>query len=120
MDKVGIATAVAGKVAGDLSDGARKLLVALRERLRERFAEHPTAWAALEAARDENGEDPDTVRELAGHITAVEAVASEVRSLTDGLRPHFGTDGGDVTNTVDATVTGAVVQARDIHGGVHL
>ncbi len=44
----------------------------LRGVLRTRFADAPDARAELEAARDDDGEDPVLVSELAGHLAAAE------------------------------------------------
>ncbi|TDQ48008.1 hypothetical protein [Actinorugispora endophytica] len=121
MDEVSIAiaTAVAGRVAGDLDEAARGLLVRLRRALRKRFADRPPALEALEAARDENGEVPASVRALAGHLAAAREDDPEVRELADRLRPHLAIGGGEVVNTVHGGVsdTATVIQGRDMDFG---
>ncbi|GAA3722717.1 hypothetical protein HDA32_000809 [Spinactinospora alkalitolerans] len=119
MDEVtlAIAAAVAGKVGESLTESAKDALKRLRRVLRERFRGTPDAQAALEAAQDDP-DDQAAVRELAEHITVTEVDDAEVKGLTDELRPHF--SAGDVVNTVNGDVSGNVVQARDIHGGIRL
>ncbi|WP_281203366.1 hypothetical protein [Nocardiopsis trehalosi] len=43
-----------------------------------------------------------------------------MRRLLADLRPHFTDASGHVVNTVYGDVSGTLIQARDIHGGIEL
>ncbi|CAM3933838.1 hypothetical protein GCM10009799_40380 [Nocardiopsis rhodophaea] len=111
-----VVAAVAGKVTEALDDGARAVLKKLRVALRERFGNDPDARRALEAARDDDGEDAILVEELATHIDSAQRDDEQIRSLVEELRPHFDASGGTVTNTITGNVEGVAIQARDVHG----
>ncbi|ASU82665.1 hypothetical protein CDO52_07575 [Nocardiopsis gilva YIM 90087] len=111
-----VAAAVAGKVTEALDDGARAVLKKLRAALRERFGNDPEARRALEAARDDDGEDAILVEELATHMDGAQQSDADIRALVEALRPHFDSGGGNVTNTITGDVEGIAIQARDVHG----
>ncbi|MFC4560498.1 hypothetical protein ACFO4E_01375 [Nocardiopsis mangrovi] len=118
---IAIAAAVAGKAAEALTDGVRQVVRKLRGALRTRFSgSAPEALAALDAARDTDGEDAVLVEELAGHLAAAEHDDPGVRDLVAELRPHFTADRGGVVNSVHGDVHGTVIQTGTITGGVHL
>ncbi|TQN32782.1 hypothetical protein FHX37_2765 [Haloactinospora alba] len=111
-----VAGAVAGKAAESLTEGARTAVRNLRRALRARSEEQPETQRALEAARDEDGEDERLVSEFAERLAAVAEHDPEIRRLTEDLRPHVTAGSGNVTNTVRGNVSGTLVQGRDFHG----
>ncbi|MDT0302334.1 hypothetical protein [Streptomonospora wellingtoniae] len=114
---IAIAAAVAGKAVEPMTEHAVSALRGLRKAVIERFRDDPQARGALEAAQIDN-EDDEAVEALAGHLDSAAASDPAIGRLTDALRPHFGAADGGVVNTVQGDVSGSVVQARDIHGGV--
>ncbi|MBB4929852.1 hypothetical protein F4561_000672 [Lipingzhangella halophila] len=117
---IAIATAVAGKIAESVTRGGIDGVKALRRLLRDRFSDRPKAREALDAARDDDGEDADVVRTLAEHIDAVRAQDPEIERLFETLRPEFTSGRGDVHNTIVGDVSGTAIQARDIEGGLNI
>ncbi|RNL82507.1 hypothetical protein [Halostreptopolyspora alba] len=117
---IAIATAVAGTIAESVTKSGVEGVKALRRLLRDRFGDRPKAREALEAARDDDGEDATLVRELATHIEEVRAQDPEVGRLVEELRPEFTNAQGDVHNTIVGEVSGTAVQARDIEGGLNI
>ncbi|MBB6173312.1 hypothetical protein HNR23_003372 [Nocardiopsis mwathae] len=111
-----VAAAVAGKVTEALDDGARAILRKLRKALRDRFGDDPDARRALDAARDDDGEDAILVEELATHMDGARRDDATIRELIAELRPYFDSGGGNVTNTITGNVEGIAIQARDIRG----
>ncbi|QBI52566.1 hypothetical protein [Streptomonospora litoralis] len=114
-----IAAAVAGKAVEPLTENAADALRNLRKAVIQRFRAEPEAREALDAAQVDY-EDVEAVEVLAEHLDSATAADPEIRRLTEELRPHFGTGDGGVANTVHGDVSGNVVQARDIHGGIDL
>ncbi|MEU1607163.1 hypothetical protein [Micromonospora matsumotoense] len=103
-----------------LAQGGREAVGSLVTFLRERFRREPAARAAIEGAFHEPS--PAATRLLA-------AVLAEEVSRDPGFAAEFrnrwakaeaalvaSTDG--VANSVSGDVSGPVVQARDIHGGI--
>lgn len=117
---IAIAAAVAGKVAESVTRGGIEGVKALRRLLRDRFNDRPKAREALDAARDDDGEDTELVRTLAEHIDAVRDQDPEIERLVEKLRPEFTSGQGDVHNTITGDVSGTAIQARDIEGGLHI
>jgi hypothetical protein len=105
-----IASTLATKAAGTLYDLVKSA-----------FSRHPKAAAALEAAIDE---EPDSaaVHALAERIAQVEAADPEfgeqLRSAWAKVDQHA--DHGGVVNQITGNMSGKVVQARDISGGISL
>lgn len=115
-----VAAALAGKAAEAVAAGGRAAWSALVRRIREKAADNPDATRALDAA--EHGAGGDAVAELARHLHGM-AVAdptfgAEVRRLW-AEASALAADHGSVVNTNSGTVHGVVVQAGEIHGGVH-
>jgi len=101
---IAIAAALAGKSVGNLYDLVRK-----------KFADRKQAAAALEAAKGTAPDSPE-VRTLADELAAVEA---EDPAFADQLRTTWQASEGAVINTMSGnTQGGAVIQARDIQGGI--
>lgn len=104
-----IATTLAGKAAGGLYDLVRSV-----------FRGHAEASTELVAA---DGAQPGSapVRALATRLAEFEAADPD---FAQRLRAEWAVaavqhaDHGGVTNQITGTVTGKVVQARDIHGNI--
>jgi hypothetical protein len=107
-----IASTLATKAAGTLYDLVKSV-----------FHRHPKAAAALEAAVDEEPESA-AVHALAERLAQVEAAEPEfreqLRSEWTKVAGDQHADHGGVVNQITGNVSGKVVQARDIAGGVSL
>jgi hypothetical protein len=96
---------------------AAKSAASLYDLVRRRFAGRKEAEAALEAA---DGTPPDSpqVAALADHLAAAE---TEDPAFSDELRrtwQQVNVSGDGVVNQITGTVSGKVVQARDIEGDI--
>ncbi len=104
---ISIAAALAGKAVTSLYDFVKG-----------RFAGRPEAARALEAA---TGAEPDSaeVRALGDELAKAEAAdpgfADELRARWRDVSVR---QKGEINNQISGTVTGNVVQARDIEGGI--
>ncbi|MFC3522033.1 hypothetical protein ACFONH_22150 [Streptomonospora nanhaiensis] len=116
---IAIAAAVAGKAVEPFTEGAVDLLRRLRGAVIARFRRDPEPHAALEAAQIDY-DDTEAVAALAAHIGAAAEHDPGLRRLVEELRPYFTSGGPEVVNTVVGEVSGNVVQARDIVGGIDL
>lgn len=119
---VAVATAVATKTAEGLTEAGRAAFGKLVRLVRSRLAAEPDGARALESAdRDPGGERE--VERLAAALSAVAerdpAFAAEVARLWSQARDGVvaATHGG-IVNQMSGTVGGAVVQARDVSGGI--
>ncbi|MFC6882628.1 MULTISPECIES: hypothetical protein [Actinomadura] len=117
-----IATAAAGKVVEVAGEPAREAVAALVRRIRERFRGDHLSEQILEGA----ARDPDSPERLAELDEAIArtreldpAFDEEVRALWDRVRTDASASGDGVTNVFNGRAD-KVVQARDIHGGLHL
>ncbi|MEV5716651.1 hypothetical protein AB0L41_22370 [Amycolatopsis mediterranei] len=105
---VSIAAAVAAKGATGLYDLVKR-----------KFAKDPAAVAVLDAAAAAP-EDTRPVTALAERLHEAEAEDGEfAEALREEWRKLTITH-GEVHNQVTGNVTGKVVQARDVHGNIHL
>ncbi len=120
-----VASALAGKVAQDAVGGARGAWEALVRLVRDRFAHDKAASAVLEAA-SARPTDPVAVHELGQALERVAIVdpgfADQVRALWPRASAELSATSGGVLNVSTGTVSGHLVQARDLHieGGLHL
>ncbi|MFI6302282.1 MULTISPECIES: hypothetical protein [Amycolatopsis] len=107
---VSIAAAVAGRtVAG------------LYQLLKAKFADDPDASAVLDAAEGA-AEDSVEVRELAATLEKTQAAdpvfGEQLRQEWERATVDQHAEADGVTNQVSGQVSGNVVQARDIQGGI--
>ncbi|WP_410579938.1 hypothetical protein [Amycolatopsis sp. lyj-108] len=99
---------------------AARSVAGLYKLVKEKFSEDPEATAALEAAEGA-AEDSAEVRALATRLSTAEAEDPE---FAERLHREWDKAGGNraetggVVNTVSGTVSGKVVQARDVHGNI--
>jgi hypothetical protein len=103
-----------------LAEGAKAAYSALTGLVRQKLVRTPGAPDALEAAQG----DPSEVRlrelrtALAAAMSEDPAFGAEVRRLWGQVESQR-VDGADaVVNTLSGRVTGNVVQARDVQGGI--
>lgn len=107
---VSIAAALAGKGATGLYDLVKK-----------KFAGSPQATRALD---DVEGSPPDSpeVHALGEELTRAESsdpqFAADLRAMWGHVLTQQRADNGGVVNGITGTVSGNVLQARDIEGGV--
>ncbi len=99
---------------------AARSVVGLYKLVKDKFSGDPEATAVLEAAEGA-AEDSAEVRALATRLTTAgaedPAFAEKLRREWDqAAGPNAETDG--VVNTISGTVSGKVVQARDVHGNI--
>lgn len=110
MILVAIAAALAGRAASSLYDFVKG-----------KFARRPQAAAVLEAAQ---GASPDSaeVLALAAELAKAERddpdFGAELRSRWAAFSTEQNVSHGGVANQITGNVSGGVVQARDIDGGV--
>lgn len=112
------ASGAAGRLAADGIEAAERLVSALRAR----FRRDARAREALEVMFDEPGDAAargdlesllrDRIREDAGFAAWLEALWGETA-------PDINADDSSA-NIVHGTVHGDVIQARDVHGGIHI
>lgn len=96
---------------------AAKTATSLYDLVKRRFAGRQDAEAALEAA-EHTGPDSPEVATLATHLASS---AAEDPTFGEELRnawERVNADRGAVINQITGNVSGRVVQARDIEGGV--
>lgn len=107
---VAIAAALAGKAVGNLYD-----------LVRQKFAGRREAMAALEAAQGAAADSPQ-VQALSEELSRAESsdpqFSAELRALWREVSVEQHVDRGGVVNQISGNVSGKVVQARDIEGGV--
>jgi hypothetical protein len=118
-----VATALAGKVATALASGGGTALASLMRLVRKRFSGEPAAQAALESAQEqpEDQSRTETLRDaLEQAATADPQFAEQLRGLWREASAELNASHGGVINQVSATVSGHVIQARDIQGGISL
>jgi hypothetical protein len=120
-----VASALAGKVADAAAGGARSAWDALVRLVRDRFAHDEVASAALATAYS-RPTDQLAVRELGEALERVGAAdpgfEEQVRALWSRASAELSATNDGVLNVSTGTVSGHLIQARDLHieGGLHL
>jgi len=116
-----VASALAGKVAEAAVGGMRGAWEALVRLVRDRFAHDEVASAALTTAQL-RPTDQLAVRELGDVGIADPGFAEQVRALWSQVSAELSATSGGVLNVSTGTVSGHLIQARDLHiqGGLHL
>jgi hypothetical protein len=120
-----MASAMAGKFAEAAIGGARGAWQKLIRLVRDRCAHDKVASAAL-AAADERPTDEVAVRALGQaleHLASADSnFAERVRLLWPQASAELSAASGGVLNVNSGTVSGHLIQARDLHieGGLHL
>jgi N-acyl-D-aspartate/D-glutamate deacylase len=101
---------------------ATKAVKGLYELVKEKFADDPVASEVLETAENAAAEGADSP-EVVELSEALEQAELQDPAFREQLRAHWEhtvnvTQEGRVTNQLTGNVSGRVVQAGDIHGGV--
>ncbi|MFK3984444.1 hypothetical protein ACI2K4_29235 [Micromonospora sp. NPDC050397] len=116
-----VATALTAKGAELLVDAGRSALAAMRRLVRSRFAENTADVEVLAAA----AADPDNQARQAELAAVLSRVMSEDPAFAATVRAQWRlveasvAAPGHVSNQFDGTAN-KVVQARDVHGDIHL
>jgi hypothetical protein len=118
---VTIATTLVAWATTTLADHAKVQVASLVSLLRDRFRGDPPAAAVVEAAI-EGGGDEETTSRLAQLLETESSddpgFGEHLRALWTSAAQEINALRGDNANVVVGDVSGSVVQARDIHGGV--
>jgi hypothetical protein len=120
-----VASALAEKAVDTLAGAARTAWTKLVKLIRKRFAADPAAAAALTAAQT-RPTDQAAVRELAAALqraaVADASFAQQLEVLWRRVRAEPGSQDGPVVNVNSGTVSGHLIQARDlrVEGGFRL
>jgi len=123
--RMAVASALAAKVAEAAAGGVRSAWDALVRLVRDRFVYDGVASAALTTAQS-RPTDQLAVRELGDALERVGVAdpdfAAQVRVLWSELSAELSATSGGVLNVSTGTVSGHLIQARDLHieGGLHL
>ncbi len=120
-----VASALASKAAEAAFAAGRSACGALVKVVRDRFSRDDSAAKALEVAQ-RRPEDEWALTELARALECImkedASFAAEIRDLWPRARMELSAAEGGVVNSVTGTVSGHLIQARDVHieGGLHL
>jgi len=102
---------------------ASRTVVGLYKLVKAKFADDPEATAVLEAAEGA-AEDSPAVGKLRDKLAKAEAEDAEfAQKLREEWKLSAGAqhaESGGIVNSVTGTVSGKVVQARDVQGGISL
>ncbi|MEV6370168.1 hypothetical protein AB0L86_25105 [Micromonospora musae] len=114
------ATTLVAWATTELAQGARSAVSGLTEFLRHRFRHEQAALQTVEVALRHPTTDP--VQRLAALLERETlrdpAFDAEFRARFAQVEAIVAANPGDVTNTVSGDVSGPLVQARDVHGGI--
>jgi hypothetical protein len=119
---IAVAVALATNAVDGMSQVGRSAFAALTRLVRRQLSRDPDSQKTL-ATVQSHPDDEVAIGRLAealhGAAAYDGAFADELRRLWSGVRAEssIAVDGG-VTNRVSGTVNGAVVQARDVSGGI--
>lgn len=119
---VAVATTLVTKAAEGLTEAGKEAFAALARLVRRKLNDDPDALSALGHTADQTDEGVRTQRlgeALERIATRDPAFADELARLWSGMRGEGVTaaDSG-VVNQISGAVSGTVVQARDVHGGI--
>jgi|SRR5450755_3018676 hypothetical protein len=113
-----VAAAVAGKAAEAAFESGKTALAALVRLIRDRLTRDAQS-AALDSALTATDDDPAAAQELARVLQWVAAedpgFAAQVRTLWPQVQVELSARDSAVVNTSTGTVSGHLVQARDLY-----
>lgn len=118
---IAIAATLAGKATQGLLTGARSAWGVLLNLIKDHAGDDPIVDAALTAAQNhpEDQSRIDLLGEvLERHAQRDPAFDDQLRSLWEQAQPELHAEHGGTINDISGTVSGHVVQARDVHGGI--
>lgn len=100
-------------------DAVARLVSALRDRFRGQPESRGILEISLETPGDAIARD-NLIALLRDHIRDDAGFAEWLANLWDEARPDLRADASRSANIITGTVHGSVVQARDIHGDIHM
>lgn len=114
------ATSLVAWTTNELAQGGRLAVVALFDFLRDRFRRDPEAREVIEGVLHQPSEDAaralaDLLDREARHDPAFDA---EFRIRWERTDAAVAAGPDSVANSISGNVSGPVVQARDVHGGI--
>jgi hypothetical protein len=116
-----VALAMATKAVEGLTEGGKAAFAALAKLVRERFQRRAFAQAAL-AEAEADPSDESRIQSLRDELVQTASddpeFDRELRRLWRDVGQHSTANAGGVINTINGSVGGNVVQARDVHGGI--
>ena len=116
-----LAVGLAGKLVDGLAEAGKATFQGLVRLVLRRFRSDPAAQSAL-VATEADPSDPGCrgrLRAALERLTAEDPdFDAELRALWSDLQPHLAAASGGVVNNISGDVSGGVVQARDVHGGI--
>ncbi|MFC4144822.1 hypothetical protein ACFO0M_00995 [Micromonospora mangrovi] len=116
------ATTLVAWATTELAQSGRAAVASLIEFLRTRFQHEPATRAVIEGAlRQPSPEAVGRLAELLDRESRRDAAfGAELRARWSRADATIAEVAGGVANSVSGDVHGSVVQARDVHGGIHL
>lgn len=117
---MGIATAIASGAGGSIGASGAASVARLISALRAKFRGDPGARGTLEIAVESPGSQvagEELVAVLRARTASDPGFGEWLLSQWVEVAPQL--DAGKQTNVITGTVKGNVIQARDIHGGIH-
>ena len=117
---MGIATAIASGAGGSIGASGAASVARLISALRAKFRGDPGARGTLEIAVESPGSQvagEELVAVLRARTASDPGFGEWLLSQWVEVAPQL--DAGKLTNVITGTVKGNVIQARDIHGGIH-
>ncbi|MEU1360154.1 hypothetical protein ABZ356_09960 [Micromonospora zamorensis] len=116
------ATTLVAWATTELAQSGRAAVSSLIGFLRTRFQHDPSSHAVIEGALQQPS--PEAVGRLAELLDSESrrdrAFGAELRARWSQVEVTLAEGAGGVANSVSGDVHGSVVQARDVHGGIHL
>ncbi|MDG4810593.1 hypothetical protein O7634_27885 [Micromonospora sp. WMMD1120] len=116
------ATTLVAWATTELAQSGQAAVSSLIAYLRTRFQHEPASRAVIESALQQSS--PEAVSRLAELLDREShrdvAFGAELRARWSQVEAAVGEGAGGVANSVSGDVHGSVVQARDVHGGIHL
>jgi hypothetical protein len=114
-----IASGVGGSIGTKGAEAIGRLISALRARFRGQPTERGVLEITLESPRDATARD-QLATLLRDHIHRDAEFKEWLASLWVEVQADLQAGISNSTNIITGTVHGSTIQARDVHGGIHL
>jgi hypothetical protein len=118
-----VVRAMATGAGESISAQAMSAVERLISGLRAKFHGDPQARGTLEIALETPDDSPareNLVSLIRNRILQDREFSEWLESLWSGVRPDLQMDASNSVNIVRGDVKGDVIQARDVHGGIHI
>ncbi|MEU8265010.1 hypothetical protein AB0C02_30915 [Micromonospora sp. NPDC048999] len=114
------ATTLAAWTTNELAQGGQLAVSALIDFLRDRFRREPEAREVIEGVLRQPSQDSvrSLVELLDREARRDPAFGAELRARWERTEAAVAAGPGGVANSISGDVSGPVVQARDVHGGI--